>query len=118
MVVFSATDPTRPPMVDNTILKPVVAKTEKVNVPATKVKKRKGWRLRSTLVSTERRTAVINNKVLMIGDKISGATLVDIQVGKVQIRVKGKIRTLNLIKKDVKINVREISHKVTRTNGL
>jgi len=126
---IAETDPTKPPMVNNKVLKPVAKISEKVKQPKVKVKKRKGWRLRSTLVSDDRRTAVINNKVLMIGEKLNGATLVDIQPGKVQIRVKGKIRTLRLVKKDVKTNVRQIvngvngvnekkSHEPTRKNGL
>lgn len=116
-------DPTKPPMVNNKILKPVVKVSEKTKKPAVKIKKPRGWRLRSTLFSDDRRTAVINNKVLMIGEKVNGATLVDIQPGRVQIRVKGKIRTLRLVSKDVKTNMRQvirkkITHEPTRKNGL
>ena len=111
-------DPTRPPTVKNKILKPIV----KAKKPPKPKVKSKNWVLSSTLVASDRRTAVINDKVLSLGEKINGSKLIDIQSGKVKLLAKGKTRTLEIIKKDVKIkNVkikkRKNFHKPTRKNG-
>ena len=62
-------DPTRPP-------------TAKATSSYVDVKKNKGprWTLRSTLVSSDRRTAVVNARVVRQGDRSMGATGVSMQL--------------------------------------
>ncbi len=112
--VMGSSDPTQPPMVNNKILKPASKVSPKITVIEKKIP---GWVLRSTLISSDRKTAVINNKVLSVGEKVDGAKLINILPGKVKIRVKGRVKTLRLIKKDVKNNMRKISHQSSRKNG-
>ena len=84
-------DPTRPP----------TAKATSTYVPG---KKSKGprWTLHSTLVSSDRRTAVINNRVVSQGDRINGATVVSIQPLAVRLRDKDREVTLVMLKKNIK----------------
>ena len=84
-------DPTRPP----------TAKATSTYVPG---KKSKGprWTLHSTLVSSGRRTAVINDRVVSQGDRINGATVVSIQPSAVRLRDKGREVTLMMLKKNIK----------------
>lgn len=84
-------DPTRPP-------------TAKATSTYVSAKKSKGprWRLHSTLVSSGRRTAVINNRVVSQGDRINGATVVSIQPSAVRLRDKGREVTLMMLKKNIK----------------
>jgi MSHA biogenesis protein MshK len=60
------------------------------------------WVLKSTLISPERRTAVINDRVVSKGDHVNGATVVDIQSLKVRLRSAGREVTLVMLGKDVK----------------
>jgi len=60
------------------------------------------WTLGSTLVSPQRRTAVINGRVVAVGEKINGARVVEILPAKVRLRRKGRDITLVLLKQDVK----------------
>ena len=108
-----AEDPTRPPIVKNKSVKPET-KQKKIPKPKTKTG---GWVLSSTLVASDRRTAVINDKVLSVGEKIDGAKVVGIQSGKVLLRRKNKTITLEIVKKDVKIKVRLDARKPSRKNG-
>jgi MSHA biogenesis protein MshK len=84
-------DPTRPP----------TAKATSSYVP---VKKRQGprWVLNSTLISSDRRTAVINDRVVAVGDRVNGATVVSIQPSAVRLRDKGREVTLVMLKKNIK----------------
>ncbi len=112
--VMASNDPTQPPTVNNKVLKPAVKASPKRVVIEKKVA---NWILKSTLISSDRKTAVINDKVLSVGEKVDGAKLIKILPGKVKIRVKGRIKTLRLIKKDVKNNMRKVSHQSSRKNG-
>ena len=67
------------------------------------------WTLHSTLVSSERRTAVINDRVVSQGDRINGATVVSIQPSSVRLRNKGREMTLVMLKKKIKSLSRETS---------
>lgn len=84
-------DPTRPPS----------AKASSSYVASTK-SNRPRWVLTSTLVSAERRTAVINDKVVAPGDRVNGATVVSIQPSAVQLRANGQQVTLMMLKKNIK----------------
>ena len=83
-------DPTRPPTVTTTIS----ALPEKPQRPR--------WVLRSTLVSAQRRTAVINDTVVSRGDRINGARIMSIQPSTVQLRFAGRDITLVMLKKNIK----------------
>lgn len=84
-------DPTRPP-------------TAKAATSYVSVKKTKGprWILHSTLVSSDRRSAVINDRVVVQGDRINGATVVSIQPSAVRLREKGREVTLMMLNKNIK----------------
>ena len=84
-------DPTRPPTAKATTHF-VVGK--KSHAPR--------WRLHSTLVSSDRRTAVINDRVVSQGDRINGATVVSIQPSTVRLRDKGREVTLVMLNKNIK----------------
>ncbi len=60
------------------------------------------WRLGSTLVSPQRRAAVINGRVVGVGETINGARVVEILPAKVRLRRKGRDITLVLLKQDIK----------------
>ena len=72
--------------------------------PATKKAARKAprWVLSSTLVSGQRRTAVINDRVVGVGERINGARVVEIQPAKVRLRRQGRDITLVLLKQNIK----------------
>jgi len=89
--VASLEDPTRPPTVD----------VKRTTVMST-VSKRTRWTLSSTLVSSGRRTAVINDQVVSKGDRINGATVVSIQPSTVRLRNRGREVTLIMLKKKIK----------------
>lgn len=54
-------------------------------------------RLESTLISDHRRLAIINGKVLAIGDLIKGARIKDITAYKVVLEMKGRLVSLKLV---------------------
>ena len=83
-------DPTRPPNMKS------MAKG------VTKKQNRPRWVLSSTLVSTSRRSAVINDKVVVVGDRVNGARVVSIRPSSVRLQVNGRDITLVMLKKDVK----------------
>lgn len=83
-------DPTRPP-----VQAPAAAQS-----PAASDGPR--WLLTTTLVSPERRTAVINNQVVTVGDRIGGARVVDIQADSVRLRAGGREVTLMIVSTNVK----------------
>ena len=83
-------DPTRPPNMQ--LAEKVISKKAK----------RARWVLSSTLVSTGRRSAVINDKVVVQGDRVNGARVISIQPSSVRLRVNGRDVTLVMLKKNVK----------------
>jgi len=83
-------DPTRPPMVNAT------------SYVSVKKSSRPRWVLTSTLVSAGRRTAVINDKVVMRGERINGARVVSIQPSAVTLRINGRKISLIMLKKKIK----------------
>jgi MSHA biogenesis protein MshK len=83
-------DPTRPPSVKAS------------SYVASKKQRGPRWVLTSTLISADRRTAVINDKVVARGDRINGARVVSIQPSAVRLRVSGRDITLMMLKKNVK----------------
>lgn len=95
-------DPTRPPTIK--------AKSSYVSG-----KKSRGsrWILHSTLVSSGRRTAVINDRVVAQGDRINGATVVSIEPSMVRLRAKGREVTLVMLKK----NIKSLSRVVLSSQG-
>ena len=84
-------DPTRPP----------TAKATSSYVPTNKSRGPR-WTLHSTLVSSGRRTAVINDRVVAQGDRINGATVVSIEPSAVRLKEKGREVTLVMLKKNIK----------------
>lgn len=88
-------DPTRPPVFDG----PAAASTAvKASAPR--------WRLSSTIVARDRRSAVINDQVVVAGDNIAGARVVEIEAAKVTLSANGKQIVLSLIEKDIKTPVK------------
>ena len=84
-------DPTRPPTTD-------IKKMTSVNTTS----KKSRWVLSSTLISSSRRTAVINDKVVSKGDRVNGATVVSIEPSAVRLRNRGRVVILTLLKKNIK----------------
>ncbi|VAX02464.1 hypothetical protein MNBD_GAMMA20-1549 [hydrothermal vent metagenome] len=83
-------DPTRPP---------VAQQPAKAHKAAHKPIR---WTLNSTLVSAQRRTAVINERVVGVGEKINGARVVEILPMVVRLHYNGRDITLVLLKKNIK----------------
>jgi len=83
-------DPTRPPNVTTT----ASASPQKIQQPR--------WILTSTLISAQRRTAVINDTVVSHGDRINGAKVINIQPSAVRLRIGGRKITLMMLKKNIK----------------
>lgn len=90
-------DPTRPPTASATVY------------AAPKKHSRPRWVLTSTLVSAQRRTAVVNDKVVARGDRINGARVVSINPSVVRLRVGKRDVTLVMLKKDIKSPSQETS---------
>lgn len=86
---LSLKDPTRPPD----------ARPAKVHKAARQPLR---WTLSSTLVSPQRRTAVINGRLVGVGETVNGARVVEILPSKVRLRRKGRDITLVLLKQDIK----------------
>jgi len=83
-------DPTKPP-------------TAHAKVYVSKKKdKRQRWVLSSTLVSAQRRTAVINDRVVAVGDHVNGARVVSIQPSAVRLRMGRREISLMMLKKKIK----------------
>lgn len=61
------------------------------------VEKINGWRLSSTLVASGRRVAVVNGRVVGVGDRIDGARVVAIQAREVLLTNDGSRITLRLV---------------------
>lgn len=60
------------------------------------------WRLHSILISPQRRSAVINEQLVGLGDRINGAVVIEIQASSVRLRSRGRDVTLALPKQDIK----------------
>ena len=56
-----------------------------------------GWILNSTLVSPQRRVAIINGKALTLGDWVGDAQIISIEASQVQLATARKHITLRLI---------------------
>lgn len=84
-------DPTRPPSLG--ARKPM---------PSAGNSKRPHWLLTSTLIAAERRSAVIDGRVVAQGDRINGATVLSIEPGSVRLHARGKEFTLLMLKKNIK----------------
>lgn len=88
-------DPTRPPGMNM------------VTTPSDAIKSGPRWVLTSTLVSAGRRTAVINDRVVSKGDRVNGATVIDIQPSRVRLSASGRDVTLVMLKRNVKTPSRQ-----------
>jgi len=73
----SLLDPTRPPG---------ITYQQRVSV----IKKQTLWRLSSTLISSNRKSATINGKLVRQGDSINGAKIIDIQAWDVTLKRNNK----------------------------
>ncbi len=60
------------------------------------------WVLQSTLISDDRRIAVINGEALMVGDRINGARVLEIDTYAVRIRTANGTLELKLTDNDPK----------------
>ena len=88
-------DPTRPPDFSSTRSG---AGNKKTGTPR--------WVLSSTLISKERRSAIINDRVVVAGETISGARVVEIEPLKVTLNTNGRKITLMLLEKNIKTPAR------------
>lgn len=61
-----------------------------------------GWQLSSTLISPQRRLAVVNGETVGVGDHVDGATVVSIEPGAVELRAAGRILTVELLSTTIK----------------
>jgi len=89
-VVFGSqlVDPTRPPG----------AAVQKHSLFS--IKNRSPWRLSSTLIARERKIATINGKIVRQGERINGATVIDIQAWNVTLRKNKKTFKVYLFSKN------------------
>jgi hypothetical protein len=92
----SLDDPTRPPL------------GHPVNTNSGAKKKISGprWILNSTLVSPQRRSAVINDQVVAKGDRVDGAVVVEIEPNRVRLNANGREVTLVMLSKTITRPVR------------
>lgn len=60
------------------------------------------WRLSSIVIADTRRVAIINDEVVAIGERVNGATVMDIQPYAVTLRRNGRDFTLSLLDARVK----------------
>jgi MSHA biogenesis protein MshK len=60
------------------------------------------WTLTSTLISPDRRLAVINGQTVKVGDTVNGASVVEILPYAVKLRSRGKMITATLLTGDMK----------------
>ena len=58
--------------------------------------------LTSTLITRDRKSAVINGRQVTVGDKVNGAKVIDISPTEVRIRHRDQILTLHLLPISVK----------------
>ena len=94
---ISKEDPFRPPWY------------KKTKSLANTVTKQKTWYVNQILISGERRIAVVNNIAVKIGDKVSGAQVIDITPSYVALKYNNKVAKYPLmlvhIKKPVTLNM-------------
>jgi len=72
------------------------------------VSKRPSWVLSSILYAPGRRRAIVNGRLLAVGDRVDGARLTRIERDRVQLSIQGRIITL-------KLGARRLDLKKTRT---
>ncbi len=91
-------DPMRPPAYarEKFRLEKIKNKPSSNQPKVTAVKKKPAWVLNSILYSSERKHAIINNKLVKKGDFIAGAKLVRVEPQSVRLIAKGKIIDLSL----------------------
>lgn len=83
-MALAMSDPMRPPAYRGTL-----AAANKATKPR--------WVLSSTLISQHRRLATVNGKTLLVGEKISGAKLLEIQPALVTLKYQGQKITIKLL---------------------
>ncbi|MEX0958087.1 MAG: hypothetical protein WDZ63_02255 [Burkholderiales bacterium] len=66
--------------------------------------------LQTVLISPERRAAIINGRLLRLGENISGMQLMSISEGEVKLRGRGESRTLHLFPAVKKREARPTQH--------
>ena len=65
------------------------------------------WVLHSTLIGPERRDAVINGRLVRVGDRIAGARVARIEAGEVLLDTPGQRVQLRLLPDTLRIHARE-----------
>lgn len=85
-------DPMQPPVVDEI----AAVETESAIKPG-------AWRLGAIRIEADRRSAMINGRMVAVGDQIDGARVVAIAPGSVEIAVGNENSSLSLLKHDIKI---------------
>lgn len=86
-MAVSLEDPTRPPGAT------VIRAGKTVTKPS--------WVLSSTLISPERRSAIINGKQVTLGDRVNGARVVEIEPAAVKLRNRGGEFSIRLVRNSV-----------------
>ncbi len=87
-------DPTRPPVVKQSVKKAPAEKPVR--------KRRPRWRLSAILIAADRRTAIIDEQWLAVGDRIHNARVIAIEAGSVRLKRRGRTIKLSLTDKDIK----------------
>jgi len=92
-------DPMKPPpYAMNKFRLEKISKTSRVKKPQPGSKKIAPWVLSSILFSSQRKHAIINNKLVKKGDVIRGAKLIRLKPDSVRLSAKGKVIDLSLRK--------------------
>lgn len=91
-------DPMRPPSfaLEKFRLEKIKNQPDSNKPKVTSAKQKPGWVLNSILYSSERKHAIINNKLVKKGDVIAGAKLIRVEPQSVRLIAKGKIIDLSL----------------------
>lgn len=96
MVLAEFHDPMRPPAYALEKFNQEKNNNRPVNKASDKSIKTRPWELNSILYSSQRKHAIINNKLLKKGDMIRGAKLVHLSPHSVRLIAKGKAINLSL----------------------
>ncbi|MBN1378526.1 MAG: hypothetical protein JXA04_04770 [Gammaproteobacteria bacterium] len=87
-------DPMQPPNAGYIVSNPDANKSE-------------GWVVAEILISTERRIAVVNGRVVKVGSVINGAMVSAIYGHAVELNVNGKSILVSPVKRDIKRKIKE-----------
>lgn len=68
----------------------------------TRVARAPAWRVETIIVSPTRRLALINGRMVGIGDRVSGAKVIEILPYEVQLEYQGETRRISLVATQVK----------------